>query len=67
MSISGLEYSLEYSDDNGSNWTLVDEAYDAFGMFETYEGGYVFAPPNDKVTYKRLVAAASNKFWYEVI
>jgi hypothetical protein len=37
-------------------------------MFRTYSDyEYVFSPPYDVITYKRLVAAAANTFWYEAI
>lgn len=57
------------STDGGSTWTITDEFYGDGttydNMFE--EWGVAFAPPVDIVTYKRLVAAAKNTFFYEDI
>ncbi len=47
--------------DDGANWTTY--AGEDF-MFEIYADS-LFAPPSDKVTIRRLIAAAANKIWYE--
>lgn len=36
-------------------------------MFETYSSSYVFSPPYDIATVRRLCAAAKNTFYYEDI
>jgi hypothetical protein len=51
------------STNSGSTWGMTP--YRTL-MFRTYDD-YTFSPPNDMITYKRLVAAANNKFWYESI
>ncbi len=47
--------------DNGVNW--ITHSGEDF-MFELWTD-FLFAPPSDKVTIRRLVAAAANKIWYE--
>ena len=52
----------EESSDSGASWTTRTTSD---FMFETYSAA--FLTPVDMITYRRLVAAASNTIWYEDI
>lgn len=65
-------YSMPETYEGGDYVYFDDPNWVVYGgadwMFETWgTDAYVFSPPADRVTYKRLVAAASNKIWYESV
>jgi len=52
-----------WSTDAGSTWGTPSTNQDY--LFETWGDSYIFTPPSDIITYKRLIAVANNKIWYE--
>jgi hypothetical protein len=54
------------SQDGGESWISYEDwiGLEADMFFEVWAED-VFSPPYDIVTYKRLVAAAKNSFFYE--
>lgn len=66
---SRRHYPTAYADGNqgtsansGSSWTM--SSYRTL-MFRTYDD-YMFSPPYDIITYKRLVAVGNNEVWCEM-
>ncbi|MBW1931472.1 MAG: hypothetical protein JRI56_00295 [Deltaproteobacteria bacterium] len=50
--------NISYSEDGGSSWNIssFDAAFEEWG---------IVGPPHDRITIKKLVAAANNKIYYE--
>jgi len=54
-----------HSTDSGASYTHYPTQTFMFEINGDFD--YVFSPPVDVITYKRLVAAAADTFWYEDI